>query len=326
MVSRNDGYGENLLHRMQTCIDSIVTLADRHEVPTEILLVEWNPPAETARFEDVLDWPEQSIYADIDILTVPPEIHSTISGSEDLPLFEYIGKNVGIRRADGEFVLSTNPDLIFTDTFMSHLSKEPLSHELFYRINKYNIGSLVSREMGIDEQLEFCRNHITAKYTPAGYREQAYSRRVKNIAYSYYTCLQNPWRIVDQIRRIGDRGPRSLYDLHHLAAGDFILMGKKEWDVINGHPEFDFNFNVDSYTIVAAAASGLTERVFEDDIRVYHQSHDDQHDVRPKGDWDELVEYSRRLLTSREQPTYNSADWGLATENIQRQSICSQEV
>ncbi|RQG92053.1 hypothetical protein [Natrarchaeobius chitinivorans] len=325
MVSRNDGYGENLLHRMQTCIDSIVTLAERHEVPTELLLVEWNPPADTTSLEEALEWPDQTTQTAIDILTVPPEIHATLPGSDELPLFEYIGKNVGIRRADGEFVLSTNPDLIYSKTFFSHLASEPLSHESFYRINKYNVDSLVSREMSIDEQLEFCRNHIAAKYTPAGYRERPYSRRLRNIVYSYYTYLQNPWRIVDQFRRLGDGAPRSLYDLHHLAAGDFILMGKEQWETIGGHPEFEYNFNVDSYTIVNAAGNGLTETVFPDEIRAYHQPHDDFHDVRPQGDWDELVEYSRRLLTDEEQLTDTSTTWGLADEEMQRESICSRE-
>lgn len=322
MVSRNDDYGGNLRHRMQTCLDSIVSLADRYEVPTEVQLVEWNPPKDSPPLEEILEFPDETATTDVNFLTVPPDVHDALPGSDSLPLFEYIGKNVGIRRASGEFVLSANPDLIFNEKFFEFLASQRLSHEKFYRIRKYNLGSLVPIDANIDAQLEFCQQNVTAKYTPHGYREIPYTRRIRNVAHSYLTVLRNPWHIVDRVRRLWDPRPRSIYDLHHLAAGDFILMGKEEWEMVNGHPEFEYNFHVDSYSVLAAAAAGLEEHVFDDAIRVYHQPHEDQHDERPRGEWSELVDLSREALPNNDDVIgFNDKSWGLPDEEITERTL-----
>ena len=323
LVSRNDDYGGNLHHRMQTCLDSIVSLSERYEVPTEIQLVEWNPPPENQPLEEVLDFPTSTVTTDINLYSVPPDIHDNLPGSDSLPLFEYIGKNVGIRRASGEFVLSTNPDLIYNKAFFEFLADKPLSQDRFYRINKYNIDSYVPADASIDEQLEYCRNHIVAKYTPNGYRETPVRQRIKNIAYTYYTALRNPWHLANRLRGAINPHPRSIYDLHHLAAGDFVLAGKSEWDDMSGHPEFEYNFHVDSYTVLAAAAAGLEEETLDDDIRVYHQPHENQHDSRPRGELSDLVKQSRAVLDGDDTLAFNDESWGLADEQIKKRSIVS---
>ncbi len=323
LVSRNDDYGGNLHHRMQTCLDSIISLSERYEVPTEIQLVEWNPSPENQPLKAVLEFPTATAVTDINLYSVPAAIHHNLPGSSSLPLFEYIGKNVGIRRASGEFVLSTNPDLIYNRAFFEFLADRPLSHDQFYRINKYNLDSFVPADASVDDQLDYCRNHVAAKYTPNGYREVPLGQRIKNIAYTYYTALRNPWHLTNRLRGVINPRPRSIYDLHHLAAGDFVLAGKPEWDEMRGHPEFEYNFHVDSYTVLAAAATGLEEVTLDDEIRVYHQPHENQHDSRPRGEWSELVQQSRSVLDSDGEIEFNDDLWGLANEQIEKQIIAS---
>ena len=48
---------------------------------------------------------------------------SELKASERLPLFQMIGKNVGIRRSRAPFVLATNVDIIFSDALFSFLAE-----------------------------------------------------------------------------------------------------------------------------------------------------------------------------------------------------------
>src|SRR3954453_8700966 len=113
-TARNDDHGGNPLYRMQLFVDGLIAQADRFRVPTELVLVEWNPPADRPRLADVLDWPEGAGHCDVRIIEGPHDLHSPLERSDRLPLFQMIGKNVGIRRARGDLVLATNIDILFS--------------------------------------------------------------------------------------------------------------------------------------------------------------------------------------------------------------------
>ena len=44
-TARNDNHGGNLLGRMQIFVDAWINQAKRHNLASELILVEWNPPA-----------------------------------------------------------------------------------------------------------------------------------------------------------------------------------------------------------------------------------------------------------------------------------------
>ena len=46
---------------------------------------------------------------------------------------EYVGKNIGIRRARGEFVLAANADDILSEALVSFISKGALNYGAYYR-------------------------------------------------------------------------------------------------------------------------------------------------------------------------------------------------
>ena len=48
-AARNDDHGGNLLRRLQIFVNALVGQANRHRLPIELVLVEWNPPAESHR-------------------------------------------------------------------------------------------------------------------------------------------------------------------------------------------------------------------------------------------------------------------------------------
>jgi len=164
-TARNDDHGGNPLYRMQLFVDGLVAQCDRHRLSAELVLVEWNPPADRPPLAEVIRWPRSEGWCKVRIVEVPSELHSTLEHSDRLPLFQMIGKNVGIRRARGEFVLATNIDILFSDELMTFLSRRKLDPLRHYRVDRVDVPSEIDPEWSIAEQLDFCRaNAIRVNY------------------------------------------------------------------------------------------------------------------------------------------------------------------
>jgi hypothetical protein len=121
-TARNDDHGGNLLGRMQVFVDTLFHQARRHNVSTELVLVEWNPLPDRGPLAQALRWPADLGEGAVRIITVPPALHNRYEHSGALPLYQMIAKNVGIRRARGEFVLATNIDIVFSGELFEYLS------------------------------------------------------------------------------------------------------------------------------------------------------------------------------------------------------------
>jgi hypothetical protein len=168
VTSRNDNHGGNLLHRMQIFVDGLIEQCRRRRLNTELILVEWNPPADQPRFAQALNWPVDEGPCKVRIIEVPPEIHRRFRHSEQLPLFQMIAKNVGIRRAKGRFVLATNIDVLFSDELMDFLARNSLKPDRYYRVDRYDAAADVPLGASIDKQLEFCKKHVLRINTKYG--------------------------------------------------------------------------------------------------------------------------------------------------------------
>jgi len=72
-TARNDDHGGNPLYRMQLFVDGLIAQCDRHRLPAELVLVEWNPPTDRPRLAEVLRWPESDGWCRVRIVEVPPE-------------------------------------------------------------------------------------------------------------------------------------------------------------------------------------------------------------------------------------------------------------
>jgi FkbM family methyltransferase len=160
VTARNDDHGGNLLGRMQIFVDGWLAQARRHNIPSELIIVEWNPPAGRPPLAGALRWPVDSGPCDVRIITVPPEIHNRYEHGANLPLYQMIGKNVGIRRARGRFILATNIDILFSDALAAFLGSQQLKTDRMYRIDRYDAMSDVPAGVAIEEQLAYCRGHL----------------------------------------------------------------------------------------------------------------------------------------------------------------------
>ncbi|MGA7933671.1 MAG: hypothetical protein WCA35_09005, partial [Kovacikia sp.] len=159
-TARNDNHGGNMLRRLQIFINGLIEQSRRYQLETELILVEWNPPLDRPRLSEVLSWQNHNSPCVIRIIEVPPAVHQQFNHAAGLPLFQMIAKNVGIRRAQGEFVLATNIDLLFSDELFGFLASRQLEPGKMYRVDRYDACSDVPLEASLDQQLDYCKHNL----------------------------------------------------------------------------------------------------------------------------------------------------------------------
>ncbi len=114
-TSRNDDHGGNMLRRMEVSILGRLEQLEKHRIESELILVDWNPPADRPLLKDILQWPEHTKYCTIRVLVVPPSIHQRYEHSDKTPMNMIVAINCGVRRARGQYILPCNIDLIYSD-------------------------------------------------------------------------------------------------------------------------------------------------------------------------------------------------------------------
>src|SRR5437899_1023283 len=138
MTTRNDDHGGDPLKRLQAFVNTFSEQCRRTGLHAEVVVVEWNPPSGKPRVSELCRIPPDAPFL-VRFIEVPPEIHKTFRHAAVLPLFQMIAKNVGIRRARGRFILSTNIDVIFSDELVAHLASRPLQSGHLYRLDRHDI-------------------------------------------------------------------------------------------------------------------------------------------------------------------------------------------
>jgi len=163
-VARNDDHGGNFLDRMQVFISALLQQIKKHNLNAELIIVDWNPLGDRPKLSQVLSSSFSSelfknIPCKIRIIEVPSEIHKRFQYFDKISLFQMIGKNVGIRRARGEFVVATNVDLLFSDDLIKSLVSKSLKPEFIYRIDRNDVDG-IPYGASVREQLDYCENNV----------------------------------------------------------------------------------------------------------------------------------------------------------------------
>ena len=154
IVGRNDDYGVNFLDRINTFIRSLDYQVRNYPDLIELVVVEWNPLVDRAPLKDVL---VKTNNLDIKIITVPAEVHDKIGHPS--PVLEYYGKNVGIRRARGQFVLTTNPDILFTNELVDWFNQRQLRVDSYYRTDRHDFHGEGITDVPVEEYVSFACTH-----------------------------------------------------------------------------------------------------------------------------------------------------------------------
>ena len=160
VASRNDDHGGNLMGRTQMFLDGWLTQARRYNISSELIFVEWNPPPDRPALADALRWPADFGPCTVRFIEVPAELHQRYQHAAGLPLYQMIGKNVGIRRARGRFVLATNIDILFSNELTAFLGARKLETNRMYRVDRFDAMSDVPPNAPLAEQLAYCSTHL----------------------------------------------------------------------------------------------------------------------------------------------------------------------
>ena len=168
VTARNDDHGGNLLGRMQAFVNGWIGQAKRYQIPSELIVVEWNPPPDRPRLREAFDWPEELGPCEIRFIEVPPELHRRYTHAEALALYQMIAKNAGIRRARGRFVLATNIDILFSSELAAFFAQQRLQRGRMYRMDRHDAMSHIPVDAPVEEQLAYCRTHLIRINTREG--------------------------------------------------------------------------------------------------------------------------------------------------------------
>src|SRR5919106_1999839 len=113
-ASRNDDHGGDPLIRTQIFINTFVRQCEKYRLPAELIIVDWNPVPNRPGLAAMLGMPPEASYCNGRVISVPSVIHCRLKYADKIAFFQMIAKNVGIRRAQGRFILATNIDVIFS--------------------------------------------------------------------------------------------------------------------------------------------------------------------------------------------------------------------
>jgi hypothetical protein len=158
VATRNDDHGGDPLRRLQAFVNTFAAQCRRTRLDAEIIVVEWNPPADRPRVAELLRVPADAPFA-VRFVDVPSELHRMLRYADVLPLFQMIAKNVGIRRARGRFVVATNIDIIFSSELVDYLASRQLEQGRLYRVDRHDIEAHFPVDASLTEQMTFCRTH-----------------------------------------------------------------------------------------------------------------------------------------------------------------------
>ena len=251
IASRNDEHGGNILRRTQTTLDSLLTQLERYQIESELVLVDWNPPADRPPLKDIIVWPKLD-YCVVRVITVPPEVHLKCGYSKEQPMRVIVAYNTGVRRARGKFILPGTIDSLYSNELMTYIASKELKENERYRIDRIDVNKDVVWYDTIEERLAYCRENVI----------RVNSRE----SYIIHLILYH-----------------SIPRLHTNACGDFQLMSKHYWHLLRGYAEtVSISAHVDTLLSYASYAVGVQEVVLKSPMYLYHIDHDNKFNDRTK--------------------------------------------
>lgn len=211
MVTRNDGYGGNSNMRLANSLRQLFLYT--WSINVELIIVEWDPVTPYI-FSDKDISKVISLNNNIDMKVIQvPKRYATIPNypNKTCNMFEYWGKNVGMRRAKGDWILITNIDDIFPKSLLDFM-------DMSIKTNRLDVNGfyLCSRHQYIGDVL-----NITSLLSLDD------------------TCRHTSRNISNRCRI-----KQSNKDISY--PGDFELFRRKHLDLSGGFLELFTNFGIDS--------------------------------------------------------------------------------
>lgn len=345
-ASRNDDHGGDPLLRTQIFINTLARQCEKHRLPAELIIVDWNPVKGRPGLAAVLGLPEEAKYLRARVITVPTFLHNRLKYADRLPFFQMIAKNVGIRRSQGQFILATNIDIIFSDELVAFIAKKKLDPKKQYRVDRYDIKGGLSQDVALDEALAYAwANPIRSnrRYCPERLLTQLYGgelfKRVCVPSPEFRKPTENVATVEEEgVWQIRPHRSAPMSHLHTNACGDFTLMSREGWEAIRGYPEFEaFSFNIDSMGMLAAHYGGYEEVALLPPCVCFHIEHGVGSGWTPEGEkklfdrlnqagilnpeWPVLTPLVDEMREKAAPLEFNHSIWGMANFDLPSQAF-----
>ena len=159
LTGRNDGYGGDFIARFFRSLRFNHQQLVARGVAHELVFVEWAPPGRAPLIrEQIFEAIPELDPAVCFWYVVDPQYQETLSLNSRLVYLEFPAKNVGIRRARGRFVLTSNCDVFFGRRVFDMLAEDGLEPRVLYRAPRHDL-TLPAGQGSIDwDVLEDPRN------------------------------------------------------------------------------------------------------------------------------------------------------------------------
>lgn len=209
-----DQYNGTYIHRLQTYIDSTANSISYSapQASIEIVVVEIPKKGEKCKFNDNIKVPEV-LRKHVRIIEGPEDVYDGVTFPE------FLAKNIGIRRAFGDFVLISDVNAIIPIVFYDIVARRHLNKGIVYRANTLEENGTVS----YDEYAKTAEKSFVYAHNNEGYYE-------KCTHFSGFVILRG----------------KSEYDIE---AGcdsmSFTMASKELWYAISGLNEYPYNDNLD---------------------------------------------------------------------------------
>lgn len=160
LTGRNDNYGGDFNQRFFRALRFNVSVLLDAGIDFEVVFVEWAPIEDRERLSTILvrEFAEQ-LGTRLTACVVDGRYHTAMNLNPKVRYLEFVAKNVGLRRAAGHLVLSTNSD-VFLSRHVVHSLQSNLDTDTVYRAPRYDIRLGVDQSHLTWDVLEDERNHV----------------------------------------------------------------------------------------------------------------------------------------------------------------------
>jgi hypothetical protein len=141
LTGRNDGYGGDFAGRFHRALRFNHRELVSRGVPHEIVFVEWAPPRDAPLLLDrVFDAVPDLDRRVCSWYVVDAQYQQTLSLNAKVEYLEFFAKNVGVRRARGQFVLTTNCDVYMGRRVLDAVQDRSLQPRVLYRAPRHDLN------------------------------------------------------------------------------------------------------------------------------------------------------------------------------------------
>jgi hypothetical protein len=159
LTGRNDNHGGDFNERFFRALRFNRELLDAAGLDYELVFVEWAPLRDRPYLAELLieQMPDP---ARLTVYIVDPRYQDAFVQNPKLRFMEFVAKNVGIRRARGTFVLTSNTDIYYSSGLVGRLGRGDLEVETLFRSTRIDLKLGADLTHVDPSLLEDPRNHV----------------------------------------------------------------------------------------------------------------------------------------------------------------------